>query len=124
MGNTVAELIASAEYIAKEGNLNVFVCERGIRTFENSTRFTLDISAITTIQSETNLAIFVDPSHAAGSQKYVESLALAAVAAGCNGLIIEVHNNPGEALSDKNQQLTLEQFFQLEKKINAIYQVR
>ena len=90
-GNTIEELIYAAEYISKEGNTNIILCERGIRTFENSTRFTLDISAIPVLKEKTPYPIIVDPSHAAGDKNYIESLSLAAIAAGADGLMIEVH---------------------------------
>lgn len=121
MGNTIEEFIASAEYIIANGNKKVIMCERGIRTFSNEARFTLDLACIHAIKTRTNLPIFVDPSHAAGTVELVEPLALAAVAAGCNGLIIEVHPNPNEALSDKNQQLTIEEFNKLKTKVDNVY---
>lgn len=123
LGNTIDEFIASAEYILAEGNNQVIMCERGIRTFETQTRFTLDIAAIAIIKEKTNLPIFIDPSHASGDSKLVESLTLAAVAAGCNGLLIEVHNNPQVALSDANQQLLPSEFNDLHKKINKLIDV-
>ena len=119
-GNTIDELLSSASYIENEGNSKIMLCERGIRTFENSTRFTLDISAIPILKSRCDYKIIVDPSHAAGDSRFVAPLAKAAVAAGCDGLIIEVHPNPKEALCDKKQQLTLEEFKQLSKEIYAI----
>lgn len=121
MGNTIAEFISSAEYILANGNKNVILCERGIRTFESTTRFTLDIAAIHAIKSKTNLPIFIDPSHAAGTREFVESLALASVAAGCNGLMIEVHPEPEKALSDVNQQLTFDEFDKLNMKVYNVY---
>ncbi len=121
LGNTIAEFIASAEYIISTGNNQVILCERGIRTFEVQTRFTLDIAAIELIKQQTNLPIFIDPSHASGDASLVESLSLAAVAAGCNGLMIEVHNNPKLALSDANQQLEISAYNKLVKKIQLVY---
>ena len=100
----------SAEYIMSEGNENVILCERGIRTFEPSTRNTLDISAVPMLKSKTHLPVIVDPSHAAGIAWMVEPLALAAVAAGADGLMIEVHNDPAHAKSDGAQSLTPDQF--------------
>ncbi len=100
----------SAEYIMNGGNSDVILCERGIRTFETSTRNTLDISAVPVLKSRTHLPVFVDPSHAAGYAVYVEPLSRAAVAAGADGLIIEVHNDPPHALSDGQQSLTPEAF--------------
>lgn len=95
------------------GNTDVILCERGIRTFETSTRFTLDISAVPVLKSKTHLPVFVDPSHAAGFSPLVEPLARAAVAAGADGLIIEVHNDPLHALSDGQQSLTPDVFDRL-----------
>jgi 3-deoxy-7-phosphoheptulonate synthase len=108
--NTVDELLMSAEYIMSGGNQNVILCERGIRTFETSTRNTLDISAVPVLKSKSHLPVFVDPSHAGGIAWLVEPLAKAAVAAGADGLIIEVHNDPKHALSDGPQSLTPEAF--------------
>lgn len=107
---TIEEWLNAAEYIMSEGNYNVVLCERGIRTFETSTRFTLDISAVPVIKSLSHLPIIVDPSHAAGKYQYVSPLSKAAVAAGADGLIIEVHPYPRYALSDAPQQLTPEDF--------------
>lgn len=108
--STVEEWLNAAEYIVYGGNEDVILCERGIRTFENSTRYTLDISAIPVIKKKCSLPIIVDPSHAAGCAEYVESLALAAVAAGADGLMVEVHPNAKFALSDCSQQLNFEQY--------------
>ncbi len=108
--STVEEWLNAAEYIVYGGNENVILCERGIRTFENSTRYTLDISAIPVIKKKCSLPIIVDPSHAAGHTEYVKSLALAAVAAGADGLMVEVHPNAKFALSDCFQQLNFEQY--------------
>lgn len=108
--NTLDELLMSAEYIMSGGNADVILCERGIRTFETSTRNTLDISAVPVLKSRTHLPVFVDPSHASGFAFLVEPLARAAVAAGADGLIIEVHNDPVHALSDGQQSLTPEAF--------------
>ena len=119
-GNTIEELIDAAEYISKEGNNNIIFCERGIRTFENSTRFTLDISAIAVLKNKTPYPVIVDPSHAAGDSKYVESLSLAAIAAGADGLMLEVHSNPEKALSDKDQALKPEEYNELTKKIEKV----
>ena len=100
----------SAEYIMSEGNENVILCERGIRTFETYTRNTLDLSAIPALHELTHLPVVVDPSHATGKSKLVAPMAAAAVAAGADGLMIEVHNNPSCALCDGAQSLTPEQF--------------
>lgn len=107
---TIDELLASAEYILAQGNEQIILCERGIRTFDNQMRFTLDIGAISLLKDRCNFPIFVDPSHAAGNAKYVSSLAKASVAAGCDGLIIEVHPNPENAKSDQLQQLTIDEY--------------
>ena len=116
LSNTYEEWIMSAEYIMSEGNENVILCERGIRTFENYTRNTLDVSAIPAIKRMSHLPIVVDPSHSGGYSWLVEPLALAAIAAGADGLIIEVHNNPAKALCDGQQSLTPVQFDDLMKK--------
>lgn len=113
MSATIKELLMSAEYILSEGNFNVILCERGIRTFENFTRNTLDISAIAAIKSLSHLPVIVDPSHAAGKWDLVSSLAKASVAGGCDGLLIEVHTNPEKALSDGSQSLKPEKFTML-----------
>jgi len=118
--NTVDELLMSAEYIMSGGNSDVILCERGIRTFETSTRNTLDISAIPVLKSRTHLPVFVDPSHAAGHAWLVEPLAKAAVAAGADGLVIEVHNDPKRALSDGQQSLTPDAFAELMDKLRPV----
>lgn len=118
--NTIEELLLSAEYILANGNKNVILCERGIRTFETQTRSTLDISAIPVLKKLTNLPVVVDPSHASGHWEYIESLSLAAIAAGADGLMIEVHENPEFALSDGQQSLKPDNFIALVKKIENI----
>lgn len=115
--NSLNELLMSAEYIMSEGNTNVILCERGIRTFETATRNTLDISAIPVLKSRTHLPVFVDPSHAAGIASLVGPLAMAAIAAGADGLEIEVHNDPANALSDGPQSLTPPAFEALMEKL-------
>ena len=110
LANTMDELLMSAEYIMAGGNNQVILCERGIRTFETATRNTLDISAIPMLKRKSHLPVVVDPSHAAGIRWMVEPLSLAAIAAGADGLIIEVHNNPAKALCDGAQSLTPEDF--------------
>ena len=110
LSNTVEEWLLSAEYIVGHGNPNVVLCERGIRTFETATRNTLDLSAVPVVKAVSHLPVIVDPSHATGHRHLVPSMALAAVAAGADGLIIEVHPSPDEALSDGPQSLTFEQF--------------
>ena len=106
LSNTYEEWIMSAEYIMAAGNENVILCERGVRTFETYTRNTLDVSAIPAVKQMSHLPVIVDPSHAAGMYWMVEPLALAAVAAGADGLIIEVHNDPAHAKCDGQQSLT------------------
>ena len=120
LSNTYEEWIMSAEYIMAEGNENVILCERGVRTFETYTRNTLDVSAIPAIKQMSHLPVIVDPSHAAGMYWMVEPLALAAVAAGADGLIIEVHNDPAHAKCDGQQSLTPEHFDKLMGKIGGL----
>ena len=120
LANTIEELLMSAEYIMAAGNERVILCERGIRTFETMTRNTLDISAVPLLKSLSHLPVVVDPSHASGISRLVEPLALAAVAAGADGLIIEVHNDPPHALSDGAQSLTPEQFAALTRRIEEV----
>lgn len=122
-GNTVRELLCAAEYILSGGNDKVILCERGIRSFEPSTRNTLDISAVPVIHELSHLPVIVDPSHAAGYAKLVEPLALAAVAAGADGLIIEVHNEPGCALCDGGQSVSPSALADIVKKADAIRQI-
>ncbi|MGI5904878.1 MAG: 3-deoxy-7-phosphoheptulonate synthase [Candidatus Pararuminococcus gallinarum] len=117
LANTLEELLMSAEYIMSGGNEKVILCERGIRTFETSTRNTLDISAIPMLKKKSHLPVVVDPSHASGIVWMVEPLSMAAIAAGADGLIIEVHNCPEKALSDGAQSLRPEQFSQIMDKI-------
>ncbi len=120
LANTIEEWLMSAEYIMAGGNKNVILCERGIRTFETATRNTLDLSAVTVLKEKTHLPVIVDPSHATGIVQYVEPLSIAAVAAGADGLIIEVHNNPQKALCDGPQSLTPAQFDITMKKIKKM----
>ena len=117
------EWIMAAEYIMSEGNENVILCERGIRTFETYTRNTLDVSAIPAVKRMSHLPVVVDPSHSAGMYWMVEPLALAAVAAGADGLIIEVHNDPANAKCDGQQSLTPEKFDALMGKISALVEL-
>ena len=119
---TYQELLTSAEYILSEGNPDVILCERGIRTFETYTRNTLDISAVPVLKQLSHLPTICDPSHATGRRELVSSLARAAVAAGADGLMIEVHNNPEAALSDGRQSLTPDAFAELMKKIKLIHE--
>ena len=120
LSNTYEEWIMSAEYIMSAGNENVILCERGVRTFETYTRNTLDVSAIPAIKQMSHLPVIVDPSHAAGMYWMVEPLALAAVAAGADGLIIEVHNDPAHAKCDGQQSLTPQNFDALMHKVSAM----
>ena len=120
LANSYEEWIMSAEYIMAEGNENVILCERGIRTFETYTRNTLDVSAIPAVKRMSHLPVAVDPSHSAGMYWMVEPLALAAVAAGADGLIIEVHNDPANAKCDGQQSLTPERFDGLMGKVSAL----
>ena len=120
---TVDEFLMAAEYIMNEGNHRVILCERGVRTFLTHTRFTLDVGAIPVIKEASHLPIIVDPSHAAGLNKWVMPLALAGIAAGADGLIVEVHHQPEKALSDGEQALTPEQFAELVREITVIARV-
>ncbi|MGA2434429.1 MAG: 3-deoxy-7-phosphoheptulonate synthase [Bryobacteraceae bacterium] len=117
---TIEELLLSAEYILSEGNYNVILCERGIRTFETSTRNTMDLSAIPVVKKLSHLPIVADPSHGTGRRDHVLSMARAAVAAGADGVLIEVHNDPDHALSDGPQSLYPEQFGELMGQIRII----
>ena len=119
LSNTIEEWLMSAEYIMAGGNENVILCERGIRTFETSMRNTLDISAVPMLKSKTHLPVVIDPSHAAGLAWMVEPLAMAAIAAGADGLMMEVHNDPAHAKCDGAQSLTPAQFDALMTKIKA-----
>ncbi len=120
LSSTLEELLMSAEYIMREGNENVILCERGIRTFETRTRNTLDLSAVPVLQELSHLPVIVDPSHATGSAKLVQPMALAAVAAGADGVMVEVHNDPARALCDGAQSLTPEQFAQLNGRVQTL----
>jgi 3-deoxy-7-phosphoheptulonate synthase len=120
LANTIREWLMSAEYIMSQGNMQVILCERGIRTFETITRNTLDLSAVTVLKGETHLPVIVDPSHGTGHAEYVEDMALAAIAAGADGLMIEVHHDPHHAWSDGSQSLTHEKIARLMKKAGRI----
>lgn len=120
LASTLQELLLSAEYIMREGNDNIILCERGIRTYETYTRNTLDLSAIPALRELTNLPVIVDPSHATGKASLVPSMALAATAAGADGIMVEVHNNPSCALCDGDQSLTPAQFGDLMKSIDKV----
>lgn len=124
MSATIEEFLMSAEYILSRGNPNVILCERGIRTFENYTRNTLDLSAIPVIKELCHLPVVIDPSHGTGKWNLVEPMAKAAVAAGADGLMIEVHNQPEEALSDGAQSLKYDNFQRLMNTVHKIYAVR
>jgi 3-deoxy-7-phosphoheptulonate synthase len=110
----------SAEYILNEGNPNVVLCERGIRTFDNAARYTLDLSAVPILKSKTHLPVIVDPTHALGLREFVPQMSLAAVAAGADALMIEVHDSPEQAKSDGNQALTPEIFAGLVPRLRAV----
>jgi 3-deoxy-7-phosphoheptulonate synthase len=117
LSSTLEELLMAAEYILKEGNPNVLLCERGIRTFETAYRFTLDLTAIPVLKEMTHLPVVVDPSHAAGRRSLVEPLSLAAAAAGADGIIVEVHPHPEEAICDGPQQLYAADFAEYANKV-------
>ena len=123
LANTIQELLMSAEYIMSEGNEQVILCERGIRTFETATRNTLDLAAVSVLHGITHLPVVVDPSHATGKAALVEPMACAAAACGADGIMIEVHNNPSCALCDGAQSLTPRQFDALNKKVQRIREV-
>ncbi len=117
MSATIEEFLNAAEYIAKEGNENIILCERGIRTFCKFTRNTLDLNAVPYLKQNSNLPVFVDPSHGTGVKELVVPMSKAAIAAGADGLLIEVHHNPEESVSDKDQTLNLKEFENLLKEI-------
>ena len=117
---TISEWLNAAEYVMSEGNYNVILCERGIRTFETYTRNTLDLGAVAAVKTLSHLPVIVDPSHGTGLWKMVRPMARAAIAAGADGLMIEVHPNPAEALCDGNQSLTPENFHLLMNEIGGI----
>ena len=120
LANTIQELLMSAEYIMSEGNENIILCERGIRTFETATRNTLDLAAVSVLHELSHLPVVVDPSHATGKAKLVAPMACAPAAANCDGLMIEVHNNPSCALCDGAQSLTPQQFDDLNRRVQRI----
>lgn len=117
---TISEWLTAADYLMAEGNRRVILCERGVRTFEDSIRFSLDISSIAVVKHFSHLPIIVDPSHAAGHFTFVPSIAKAAIAAGADGLMIEVHNNPEEALVDGLQSLNIPNFKRLMTELRPI----
>ena len=120
LSNTLEELLMSAEYIMNEGNEQVILCERGIRTFETATRNTLDLSAVAALHHLSHLPVVADPSHATGKAHLVPSMALAAAAAGADGIMVEVHNDPGHALCDGAQSITPDQFLELNQRIRRV----
>ncbi len=120
LANTIKELLMSAEYIMSNGNENIILCERGIRTFETATRNTLDLSAVCVLHELSHLPVIVDPSHATGVARYVKSMSMAAAACGADGLIIEVHNDPQHALCDGAQSLRPEQFDDVVKAVRRV----
>jgi len=120
MYSTLSEWLNCAEYILKEGNARVILCERGIRTFENYTRNTLDLSAVPALRELTHLPVIVDPAHGTGRVGLIPAMSLAAVAAGADGIIVEVHDDPASALSDGDQSLTPPQFSELARKVAAL----
>lgn len=123
LANTLQELLMSAEYIMSEGNENIILCERGIRTYENCTRNTLDLSAVPVLHELSHLPVIVDPSHATGRAALVPSMAAAAAAAGADGIMVEVHNNPACAFCDGAQSLTPAQFDEVNRKVRQIREV-
>ena len=120
LSSTIEEWLMSAEYIMSRGNEHVILCERGIRTFETHTRNTLDLSAVAAVKRLSHLPVLVDPSHATGRTELIEPMALAAIAAGADGIVVEVHNNPAMALSDGAQSLTPAQFTDMMEKVKAM----
>jgi 3-deoxy-7-phosphoheptulonate synthase len=120
MSTSIQEWLLSAEYVLAGGNPNVILCERGIRTFETATRFTLDLNAVPVLKRLTHLPVVVDPSHGTGHWEYVEAMACAGIAAGADGLLIEVHPKPEEALSDGPQSLKPERFAKLMERVRRV----
>ena len=120
MAATIKDLLMSAEYVLSEGNFNVLLCERGIRTFETYTRNTLDLNAVPVLKAETHLPVVVDPTHGIGLREHVTAMALAAVAAGADGLMVEVHNSPELAKSDGEQALLPDEFSDLIRRVRAV----
>jgi 3-deoxy-7-phosphoheptulonate synthase len=120
MAATIKDVLLSAEYILSEGNMNVMLCERGIRTFETYTRNTLDLSAVPALKKESHLPVIVDPTHGAGHRELIPTMALAAVAAGADGIMIEVHNDPESALSDGDQAMLPDKFEKLVGQMRAV----
>jgi 3-deoxy-7-phosphoheptulonate synthase len=123
MSATIEELLMASEYILSGGNQRIMLCERGIRTFETATRNTTDINAIPVLKSMTHLPVILDPSHSTGHADYVTAIARAAIAAGADGLIVEVHPDPSHALSDGRQSLKPEKFAELVTQVGQIAEV-
>ena len=123
LANTLQELLMSAEYIMSEGNEEVILCERGVRTFETYTRNTLDLSAVPVLHELSHLPVVIDPSHATGKSRLVSPMAAAAVACGADGIMVEVHNDPAHALCDGAQSLTPAQFEEMNRKLQRIREV-
>jgi 3-deoxy-7-phosphoheptulonate synthase len=121
LANTLQELLMSAEYIMNEGNEQVILCERGIRTFETATRNTLDVSAIPLLKELSHLPVIVDPSHGTGWAKLVAPMAMAATVAGADGVLIEVHNDPAHALCDGPQSITPSEFRKLSLRLESLH---
>ncbi|MBM7555403.1 3-deoxy-7-phosphoheptulonate synthase [Halanaerobacter jeridensis] len=120
---TIKEWLLAAEYVISHGNPNVILCERGIRTFETATRYTMDLNAIALIKEKTNLPVIVDPSHGTGKRSLVGPLAKAGISVGADGVMMEVHPNPEEALCDGQQSLTLDGYDQLMKELSAVAEI-
>jgi 3-deoxy-7-phosphoheptulonate synthase len=123
MSTSVEELLMAAEYVAKEGNERIILCERGIKTFETATRFTLDLGAVAVLKNETHLPVIVDPSHAAGRRDLVLPLARAAAAVGADGIIVETHPRPEEALSDAAQQIPTAEFAEFTREVREVVEL-
>jgi 3-deoxy-7-phosphoheptulonate synthase len=123
LSSTLEELLMAAEYVLKEGNENVILCERGIRTFETAYRFTLDLLAVPALRELTHLPVVVDPSHAAGRRDWVQPMSMAAVAAGADGIIVEVHNEPETAICDGPQALPTERFAEYAEQLRLVAEV-
>ena len=120
MSATIEDLLMAAEYILAGGNYRVVLCERGIRTFETATRNTTDINAVPVLKNQTHLLVLLDPSHSTGHANYVSAVARAAVAAGADGLMVEVHNDPEHAFSDGHQSLLPEDFAKMAKQVKSV----
>ena len=123
LSSTIEELLMAAEYVLKEGNEDVVLCERGIRTFETAYRFTLDLAAVPVLKALSHLPVVVDPSHAAGRRDLVEPLSMAAAAAGADGIVIEIHPDPDTAICDGPQSLRCEDFAQLAARVERVAEI-